>query len=177
METTKAHMHEHRRPEPEARAKEVVVLALGNDILCDDGVGLFAARTLRERFGDSAEIIETGEAGLALLELLEGYKAALILDATVTGKHPVGTVLEFAPEDFAVVRAPSPHYAGLPEVLDLARRIQLDFPRQVVILALEVEDPFTVHEGLTPSTAAAFPRFVAEAERRLQELLATVKDA
>ncbi|AXA34793.1 MAG: hydrogenase maturation protease [Candidatus Hydrogenedentota bacterium] len=177
MDFTAAHTAPYAHPAPEARAKRVVVLALGNDILCDDGVGLFAARALRERYGDRAEIIETGEAGLALLELLEGYDAALILDATVTGKHPVGTVLEFAPEDFAVVRAPSPHYAGLPEVLDLARRMHLDFPRQIVILALEVEDPFTVREGLTPATAAAFPRFVAEAERRLQELLTSAKEA
>ncbi|MGB9691271.1 MAG: hydrogenase maturation protease [Candidatus Sumerlaeaceae bacterium] len=153
------------------QSARVLVLAMGNDILGDDAVGFLAARALREDFESKAEFVETGEAGLALVELLEGYDKALLLDACVTARHEVGTVLEYGPEDFSRVVAPSPHYAGLPEVLDLAQRLELDFPREIRILALEVEDPFTVREGLSLAVEAALPRFIARARQVLGELI------
>lgn len=155
----------------ENRRARVIVLAMGNDILGDDAVGFLTARALRDEFGEIADFVETGEAGLALIELLEGYEKALLLDACVTGRHDVGTVLEFAPDSFGRVVAPSPHYAGLPEVLYLAERLSLAFPREIRILAMEVEDPFTVREELTPTVHAALPRYIERAREVLRSLL------
>ncbi len=151
------------------RRANTVLLALGNDILGDDAVGLLAARALRSEFGDAVVIEESAEAGLALMELLEGYERALLLDAIVTGRAPIGTVHEFGPGDFARVLAPSPHYAGLPEILGLAARLQIPFPSDVRILALEVENPFEIREALTPRVAEALPAFVARARHILHE--------
>lgn len=159
------------RREEERRSARVVVLAMGNDILGDDAVGLLAARALRYTFPEHVDFVETGEAGLALVELLEGYEKALLLDACVTMRHEVGTILEFGPDDFSRVVAPSPHYAGLPEILDLARRLEIAFPKEIRILALEVEDPFTVKEGLSSVVEKALPHFIARAREVLQELL------
>jgi len=153
------------------QSRRVVVLAMGNDILGDDAVGLLAARALRPAFEGQVTFIETGEAGLALVELLEGCDAALLLDACASGRAEIGSVIEYGPQDFAHVVAPSPHYAGLPEVLDLARRLDLDFPSDIRILALEVEDPFTVREGLTPAVADALPHYVARARHVLLTML------
>lgn len=151
------------------RQASILVLALGNDILGDDGVGFLAARALRGEFGKSQiEFVESGEAGLALIELMEGYDRALLLDAAVTGKHVVGTVITFSPADFKTVAAPSPHYAGLPEVLQMAERLRLHFPAEIEILALEVEDPYTIRESLTPVVEAALPAYVARAREILQ---------
>jgi hydrogenase maturation protease len=151
------------------RAAKTLLLALGNDILGDDGVGFAAARELEARFAPDVDCVLSSEAGLALLELMEGYQRALLLDAIVTGDSPVGTVHEFAPTDFRRVLAPSPHYAGLPEVLELAERLQLEFPRELRVLALEVEDPYAIREGLTPGVARALPEFVARAASVLED--------
>jgi hydrogenase maturation protease len=151
------------------RTATTLLLALGNDILGDDGVGLAAARILKTEFGDGIEIEETSEAGLALMELMEGYERALLLDSIVTGQCPVGTVLEFAPGDFQRVIAPSPHYAGMPEILDLARRLDIPFPAEIRVLALEVEDPFHLRESFTASVQEAFPAFVDRARRILNQ--------
>jgi hydrogenase maturation protease len=145
-----------------------LVLALGNDILGDDAVGFLAARELRAEFGEMADVVESGEAGLALIELMEGYDRAILLDAAMTGRYDPGTVIEFKPCEFSRLTAPSPHYAGLPEVLDLARRLELRFPTEIVILALEVVDPFTIRESLTPVVEAALPEYI----RRAREVLA-----
>jgi len=151
-----------------ASSRRILLLALGNDILGDDGVGLAAARILRREFQEDVEIVESSEAGLALLELLEGYERALLLDAVVTGSSPPGTVLEFSPEDFQKILAPSPHYAGLPEVLQMAQRLDMAFPKEIRILALEVEDPFEFREGLSPSVERALPALVERARQVLE---------
>jgi len=150
-----------------ASNRRILLLALGNDILGDDGVGFAAARTLREEFQEDVEIVESSEAGLALMELLEGYECALLLDAVVTGGCPPGSVLEFLPEDLQKILAPSPHYAGLPEVLQMAERLGIPFPKEIRILALEVEDPYEFREGLSPSVERALPAFVERARQVL----------
>lgn len=149
----------------------IIVLALGNDLLGDDGVGWEAARQLAEQVPPFVHIVETGEAGLALLELLEGYDRALLLDSVVTGEYPPGTVVELSPEAFRRVIAPSPHYAGLPEVLEMARQLQLHFPQEIRILAMEVQQPDQFHVGLTPPVRRALPDFVERARRILHEWL------
>jgi len=155
---------------------KVILLAMGNDILGDDGVALAVARQIR---GESAEdpalngveIIESAEAGLAIMELLAGAERALILDCIATGKHAPGTLLEFTVDDFRRVVAPSPHYAGLPEVIEMAARLGIAFPGQLRVVAMEVENPWDVREEMSPSAVAAIPAFVARTRSVLRELL------
>ena len=64
---------------------------------------------------------------------------------------------EFSREDFQKVVGPSPHYAGIPEVLRLAECLGIAFPTDLCILAMEVEDPYAVREGLSPSVENAVP--------------------
>lgn len=150
------------------RNGRTLVLALGNDLLGDDGVGLEAARQIAGQVDGSVDVVETGEAGLALLELMEGYRRALLLDAGATGRYPPGMVLEFTPNDFRHVIAPSPHYAGLPEVLEMAHRLQLVFPQEIRVLAMEVVNPWEFHIGFSELVREALPGFVQHALRILQ---------
>ena len=146
----------------------VLLLGLGNDILGDDAVGLLAARALRGSVPENVEVLESSEAGLALVELLEGRDRALILDSVVTGRVPPGSTLEFAREDFRNVTAPSPHYAGLPEILELGERIGAAMPREVRVLAMEVENRYEVTEGLSDAVARSLPAFVTRAREALR---------
>ena len=150
------------------RRRPILLLALGNDILGDDGAGLAAARALREEFADEVDVVESGEAGLALLDLMAGYRRVLLLDSMATGRHPPGTVLAFSDKDFDKVVGPSPHYAGLPEVLELARRMDIDFPEEISILAVEIEQPLDFRETLTPPIEKALPAYVERAAGTLR---------
>ena len=145
----------------------MVVLALGNDMLGDDGVGFHAARQLRPSFAGFADVVETGEAGLALLDHLEGYDQAIILDAVATGRCAPGTIHRWTGADFKKVVAPSPHCAGLPQILELAERVGMHFPQELHVLAMEVHDPTVFRESLTLQAQQALPAFVAEARRIL----------
>lgn len=149
------------------KSKRTVVLALGNDILGDDGIGFHAARLLRNEFSEDVEVVETSEAGLALLDHLEHRDHALILDAVATGKCAPGTILCWDRDDFRRCVSPSQHAAGLPHILELAERLKMHFPRELRVLCVEVGDPTVFRETLTPEAGAALPAFTAEARRIL----------
>ncbi len=151
-----------------ASGPEVLLLALGNDLLADDGVGLAAARALAPRFEGRVEVVESAESGLALLELIAGYDRALLLDAMLSGRFQPGAVTEFGASDFRRVVAPSPHYAGLPEVLALAERIGVEVPRELRVLAMEVENPHELRSGFSPRVERALPAFIDRAGRILE---------
>lgn len=149
----------------------ILALGLGNDILGDDAVGLLAVRRLRVLLPVSVEVVEATGAGLDLLDLLEGYDKALILDAIMTGKHPAGTILEFSADDFRQENARSPHYAGLPTVLQLAESLDVVFPKHIQIVAVEVENPYEVREGLSARAESAIPAMVERANQIVTDWL------
>jgi len=145
----------------------ILVLGLGNDILGDDAVGLIAARRLRGHCSAEVDVVEAAESGLGLLDFLEGRSHALLLDAIVTGRHPAGTVLEFSQQDFRGTIGPSSHYAGLPEVLRLAECLAIPVPTDLCVLAMEVEDPYHIREGLTLPIDEALSGYVNRARQIL----------
>lgn len=140
-----------------------LVVAFGNDILGDDGAALEAAQRLQQCLPDSADLVTLAESPIALLDYMPGYARTLLLDTIMTGEVPPGTVHELRPEDFDKVVAPCIHFAGLPEILLLAQGLEIPFPQEIRILALEIEQPYEFGEVLSPSVAAALADFVDRA--------------
>jgi hydrogenase maturation protease len=150
---------------------KTLVLGLGNELLSDDGVGIAAARSLRTGLaghGD-VDVVESSLAGLALLDLFLGYDRAIVIDAIRTRRAPPGSILELSPADLHPVAAPSPHFTGLPEMLAVARELDLRFPEDIRILAVEAEDLGTIGGGMTAAVRLAIP----EVEARVLAWLGT----
>ncbi|MFA5110729.1 MAG: hydrogenase maturation protease [Desulfobaccales bacterium] len=154
-------------PEVKSAPGRILLLVLGHDFLGDEDAGRIAAGLLKDEFRNGVDII-AGPGALALLGLLECYDRVLLLDAVYTREVPPGTVLEFCRADFHPDAAPADHYLGLPEVLRLAERMGLEFPRELRILALEVENPWEARQGLGPVTRQALPGFVDRARQVLK---------
>lgn len=152
----------------------ILVLGLGNDILADDAVGLLAARALRDELAglDGVTVEETSLHGMALLDLFLGHERAILLDAIQTGNHPPGTLLNLDPHQLGRVLSPSPHFAGLPEMIAVAGQLALDFPTEFHILAVEVADPHTIGGAMTPEVAAAVPELVRRAAALVRDWVA-----
>lgn len=144
-------------------SSSTLLLALGNDIMGDDGAALAAAHRLKAQALEDVDVSVTIEAGLTLLEILSGYKQVLLLDTIVTGKHAPGTVLELSQDDFTEVLGSSPHYAGLPEVMELARELAIEFPQDIRVLALEIDRPLGFSDTLSPVIQGALPNYVDKA--------------
>jgi len=149
--------------------ESILLLALGNDIIGDDGVALEAAGALRETFGDQLDVLETTEAGLGLIDILEPYNRVLLLDSIEIGDMPAGTIREFSREDFHKVLGQSPHYAGLPEVIALAHKLGINFPSEFRVLAMKIDFQEEFRQGLSYDIQQALPDYIKQAEKILSQ--------
>jgi len=146
-------------PPPTAPVQKLLVLGLGNDVLTDDAIGLLVARRLQVELADqpAIEVRETTEMGLALLDYICGYGAAVIVDSVQTGQAPAGFVHELDAAALKQLSGRTPHFVGLGETLALGRQLGLAMPEQVKVFAVEVSDPFTLSTQMTPALQAALP--------------------
>ena len=93
----------------------------------------------------------------------------MILDAIATGRCNPGTVLCWRRGDFNKIVSPSPHFSGLPELMQLAERVGMHFPKDVRVLAMEVDNPTVFRETLTAEAERALPDLVAQARKVLSD--------
>lgn len=107
------------------------------------------------------EIVETALSGMYLLDAVVGAYTLIVVDSMATLKEPPGTVMVFGEEDIVSVPGGSPHYVGLFEILELGRRLGLEVPDEVLIVAIEGDDMTTIGAGMTDAVAAAVPEVVA----------------
>ena len=142
---------------------KTVIVGLGNDLLGDDGFGIFVARLIRPQAPPYVTVTETSVHGIALLDFLVGYDRAIIIDILCTGQAAPGTVFELSPDDFRPVHGPSPHYTGLPELISLGRQLPVKFPEDVRVLAVEAACCTTLGCPLTKPVAGAAKTVVARA--------------
>ena len=138
------------------------IIGLGNTILTDDGVGVYAARELQKRLGDAVDIIETETAGFSLMELLTGWDRVILIDSIQFDDLAPGTVVRIDPQDLRTsLRLRSVHEIDLPTVLALGRRLGLPMPQHVRIVAIQAEDALTVGESLTPAVERGMNEAIA----------------
>ncbi|MCX7880002.1 MAG: hydrogenase maturation protease [Ignavibacteria bacterium] len=144
---------------------EILVIAIGNDIIGDDGAAFVVADELKKLLPESVCIEKIYTTGLDIIELIEGKRKVLILDTISTSANPVGTIYELHPEDFRVNHSSSVHYIGLPEVIELCKLIGIQSPEEIKIIALEIEPQYNVNIGLSQTIKNKIPEVVLLAEK------------
>jgi hydrogenase maturation protease len=141
----------------------ILVLALGNDIMGDDAVALEVAEALKAIYHDKIIVEEVFGGGLELLDEMEGKDKVLIIDSISTGNYKPGTILVFTENEFQKIAVSSPHYIGLPEVIDISKLLDIDFPKEYMFLAVETEPQLCVKQGISPDIKAAIPEMIEKA--------------
>ncbi|MBI3596462.1 MAG: HyaD/HybD family hydrogenase maturation endopeptidase [Nitrospirae bacterium] len=149
----------------------IVVLGVGNTLMQDDGIGVWAVRTLAETYDLPARVrlIDGGVAGLRCLSEFEGAEHLLIIDA-VSGQQPPGTIYHLTPEELSARRGPffSAHEVGVAELLSVARFLgRLPLTR---ILGVQPQEVREIGLDLTPVLRAVLPRVVDAAVGELESL-------
>jgi hypothetical protein len=74
-----------------------------------------------------------------------------------------------APVPGAAVR--TPHFLGVQETLALGHRLGLEMPGCVVALGIEVADPYTLSERMSPGLELRLPGIIEEVSRRVSAVL------
>jgi hydrogenase maturation protease len=145
---------------------------LGNSILGDDRVGLVVGEMLRERLiphGIDVHIVE--RSGLALLDYLSGYEKAVIVDSIKTNKHPIGSVSIFSPEEFKQIKPMAPHFLGVVDVVNFIKSLKLDEPKKVIIIGIEVKDPYIISENLSEDLEKHLSKITEEIYNKILEFI------
>jgi hydrogenase maturation protease len=137
------------------------VLCLGNELLADDALGAVVAGQLRQVLPAEAEVVFTSATGFDLLDEVVGVSRLIVVDTIETGTRPRGTVYLLREEDVQPVPGDSPHYIGLFETLKLGRKLQLDVPQEVIIVAVEPADCLTVGGAMSPAVQEAIPKVIS----------------
>lgn len=142
---------------------------MGNSLISDDGVGIYIAAELRNKLNESEiTVMETGVAGLSLLDLLIGYDKVIIIDAIQTVGGTAGSIYRLEAEAFDTTRrTATSHDVDLTTALEFGKKAGLDLPQEIVIFAVEASDVSTFSEECTPEVKKAIPACV---EMVLKEL-------
>ncbi|MBA7518156.1 hypothetical protein ES705_10222 [subsurface metagenome] len=138
-----------------------LILGIGNPILTDDGVGIKIARKLKE--GNARlKVIETSEAGIALLDLIAGYDKLIIIDSIKTEKGKPGDLYKLELEDLKPSKDfSSSHGIGIATAFGLGQRLGYRMPKFVSIYAVNIKDNSTFGEECTEEVKERIP-FIAK---------------
>ena len=149
-----------------------LALCVGNPDRGDDAVGRRVAALLEESAIAGFEVVRCCGEATAVLDALEGARAAFIVDAALSGAPP-GTVRRF---DLRAERPPlakergwSSHGFGLAEAIDLSRALG-GLPPVCVLFTIEAESfapGAPLSAGALAGAAAAARSILAEAARDL----------
>ena len=141
-----------------------LLLGLGNPILRDDAVGLVVARALHARLlavGLDVDLAEASTASLDLLPIVADFASVVISDAVLVSAPQPGRVHRYDLRETPGQRTlTSLHGVGPGTALEFGRRLGLPVPPRVVAYGIEVLDPYSFDEAMSPELVAAVPGVV-----------------
>jgi len=145
--------------------KPILILGLGNLLQGDDGVGCRVVEELGEAtcqapLPDEVEVMDGGTPCVGFLNLLDGRKRVILVDAAEMGIAP-GEFRRFAPQEITLTGSRerfSLHRSGVADALALANELRIELP-EIVFFGIQ---PASVEwrDSLSLSVHAAVPRVV-----------------
>jgi hydrogenase maturation protease len=139
----------------------VVLIALGNTLMSDEGIGVRILEALLERgTPPGVDLLDSGNSGMRILHALEGRQKAVFVDCAFMDSPP-GTLRRFTPDEVETRKALprlSLHEGDLMQTLELALRLGT-LPGKTVLFGIE---PKSVEpgDGVTPELAGNLDRYV-----------------
>ena len=145
---------------------KTVILGLGNPILTDDAVGIKIAQKLKEK-NSKLEVIETSEAGIALLDLITGYDKLIIIDSIKNEQGKPGELYKLGLEDLKPAKDfSSSHGIGIATAFELGKGLGYKMPKFVSIYAVGIKDNTTFGEKCTEEVEQRMPSIVKQIMRK-----------
>jgi len=139
-----------------------LILGIGNPILTDDGVGIKIARKIKEG-NPELEVIETSEAGIALLDLIADYDKLVIIDSIKTGQEKPGKAYKLRLEDLKpAVDSASSHGVDIATAFELGRGLGYRMPKYISLYAVEIKDNTTFGEDCTEEVEEKIPFIISQ---------------
>jgi hydrogenase maturation protease len=136
----------------------IKILAAGNYLMADDGVGIHILEKLEQMNRSDVELVNVGVGGLAILDYMEDTDYVIIIDAVRGGGGEPGSIYKFTDKELppANLFMMSLHDLSLVDTLRLGREIQPELmPKNITIIGIEVEKVEGICTDLSPRVEAA----------------------
>jgi hydrogenase maturation protease len=145
--------------------KETLILGVGNEILTDDGIGPCIVNKISEMgLFAGADFLTANTGGLEVIEIIQGYKSLIIIDAIKTIGGIPGTVYRFCPDDFKETHHLSSfHDVSFLTGLKLGKQIGLKVPENISIIAIEIVEDLTFNVNFSPIIEKKYDEIFNEA--------------
>ena len=142
---------------------KTLVIGLGNPILSDDGVGIYAARRVRAALPPDAEVEvrELAVGGLTLMEAMIGYDRVILIDALLTANGQVGQVVQLDMSELPdTLNTASAHDVTLTAALRLGRHLGAALPadEHIHIVGVHVQDVWAFSDSPTAAVVRSLPQ-------------------
>ena len=124
-----------------------LILGMGSPILSDDGIGLYVADCLQDRF-HGVDVVTTAMAGLNVLDILEGYDKVFLIDAVTSRNGNIGDLKKLTSEE-GTLHLFSSHGINFFELLQLGKEMGLHLPEIGAVYGIEIGDRVEFSEHLT----------------------------
>jgi hydrogenase maturation protease len=150
---------------------DTLVVGLGNPILGDDGVGWRVIDELDRRDHGQASLQQACVGGVSLMEILVGYRHAIIVDAVIDPTAPTGSVWcrpLAEVETRLASHLDSTHDAPLPAALDAGRALGAELPSEIDVVGIVIERGDVFGEELSDVVEAAVPVAATAVEEALR---------
>jgi len=143
---------------------DTLIIGLGNPLRGDDGIGVYAAQELAaRRLPPNVEVIDGGTQGLGIVNLIEGRRQVIVIDAADVGKSP-GQFARFTLNEVHLQgddQHLSIHATGLRDALLLAQALNI-LPPEMIIFGVQPKQ-LAWDSVLSPEVEAALPALVSAA--------------
>ncbi len=152
----------------------IKVIGIGQSLRGDDAVGLEAVRLWHATYQAGCQRPEVQMAlaelpGTDLLNLLEGSRVAILVDAFHGSSAAPGTIHVLAENEIAAFApgSESAHGWGVAETLALGRRLMpSSMPQKLILIGIGIRQ-LSLGEGLSPEVRSALP----EAARLIEQII------
>jgi hydrogenase maturation protease len=125
---------------------------MGNTILNDDAIGIIIVRYLRMHLRNlkGIDFKETSWGGFRIIDLIRNYDYVIVIDSIKTGKINPGEIHHLKTSDLLpTLRLNSYHDINFITAIKLAEKFNEKMPADIDILAVEIENNFTIVEKLS----------------------------
>ena len=152
---------------------EILILGIGNEILTDDGIGVKIVKLLEKRIiNDSIHFETIWVGGLDLIEVFDGYKTIIIIDAIKTGEKDPGFIWDLTPENFRnTLHLSNIHDLTFIEAINAGRKLGYKIPETIHVLAIEILEDLVFSNEFSPEIQHCYENIFKDIEKKLDTII------
>ncbi|MDA3946215.1 MAG: hydrogenase maturation protease [Helicobacteraceae bacterium] len=142
--------------------KRIAVIGSGNAFFKDEGIGLYAAKHLKENFDFTPEItfVDGGTLGFRLMLLLQEFDEVVIINTASEEGATAGTITVKSCDEFldGTLIKKTANEVEIAEMLQICS--MADHMANTMLVSIVPEDIIAVEVGLTDEVVAAWPLYI-----------------